>query len=225
MGAAIKNDHLEPVRRQLLAAALFHIPFDGWSAISLNKAARDCGMESGMAKLAFPGGAKDLLSCFVAECDLAMLAALRDAKLDEMRIRDRIKTAVKARIDAIGQHAEAERRALSFLALPQNASMGFGFVAQTVDLMWRAAGDTSTDFNFYTKRGLLAGVYSATLLYWLNDTSEENQATWAFLDRRIDDVMQIEKTKAKVFKATKNMPSPISLLARLRYPGESRMKP
>ncbi len=221
----LENDHLDPVRTQLLEAALPHVPFDGWSQISLSKAAREAGIEEGMAKLAFPGGARDLLTLFVSNADRAMLKALKDMDLPNMRIRDRIRAAVKARIDAVTEHKEAERRAMTFLALPHNAPLAAEFIARTVDLMWRAAGDTSTDFNFYTKRGLLAGVYGSTLLYWLNDDSEDHEATWRFLDRRIDGVMQIEKAKAQFRKATADMPSPLSLLTRLRYPGESRMKP
>jgi len=222
---AAESDHLEPIRRQLLDAALPHIPFDGWSQISLSKAAQDCGIDEGTAQLAFPKGAYDLLDSFARRADSAMRSTLAAMDLPDMRVRDRIKAAVTARIDAITEHKEAERRALSFLALPQNLALGPELVARTVDAIWRTAGDTSTDFNFYTKRLLLAGVYSATLMYWLNDSSEGHAGTWAFLDRRIDDVMQIEKAKARLRQAAEKLPSPVGLLGRLRYPGESRMKP
>src|SRR4029077_14179482 len=93
---------------------------------------------------------------------------------------------------------EAARRALALLALPLNAGLGLKLLYRTVDAMWYAAGDTSADFNFYTKRAILAGVYSSTLLYWLNDRAEGSEATWSFLDRRIDDVMKFEKFKDRV---------------------------
>lgn len=208
-----------------LDAALAHVPFDGWSAIAFDKAARDLDMEAGEAALLFPGGVRDVLHAYAAAADIAMLTALKDVDMEAMRIRDRIKTAVQARIEAVADTREAERRAVGYVALPFNAPLGLEFVARTVDLMWRAAGDTSTDFNFYTKRLLLSGVYTSTVLYWLNDQSDGHEATWAFLDRRIEDVMQIEKAKAQVKKATADMPSLTKVLARLRYPSQNRMKP
>jgi ubiquinone biosynthesis protein COQ9 len=114
------------------------------------------------------------------------------------KIRDRIKSAVRIRLERHTGEREAARRALALLALPLNAGLGLKLLYKTVDAMWYAAGDTSTDFNFYTKRATLAGVYSATLLYWLNDRSDGSESTWAFLDRRIDDVMKIEELKSRV---------------------------
>jgi ubiquinone biosynthesis protein COQ9 len=219
------SDHLDPLRRRLLEAALPHIPFDGWSEISLNKAARDLGMGEGEAGMAFPGGARDLLDFFSLEADRKMVEALEEKDIASMRIRDRITAAVRTRIETVAAHREAERRALSFLALPQHAPLGIRLLSRTVDLMWRAAGDTATDFSFYTKRATLAGVYSSTVLYWIADTSEGDADTWAFLDRRIEDVMTFEKVKAQARDRLKEVPSLASCLSRLRYPGETRMKP
>ncbi|MGE0665235.1 MAG: COQ9 family protein [Sphingomonadales bacterium] len=218
-------DSLDPVRRALLEAALTHIPFDGWSRISLTKAAKDAGIDLGTADMAFPAGAADLLDFFARDADSRMLDRLAAEGIGEMRLRDRIRAAVKARIEVIGEHREAERRALSFCALPQNVPLGLKLVSRTVDLMWRAAGDASTDFAFYTKRATLAAVYTATVMHWIADGSEGNAETWAFLDRRIDNVMTVEKAKLKVREKLKEAPSLAALLSRLRYPGETRMKP
>jgi ubiquinone biosynthesis protein COQ9 len=116
----------------------------------------------------------------------------------ELKIRERIKVAVRARIEQTVGGRESVRRGLAMLALPPNGPLGLKLLYRTVDAIWYAAGDTSTDFNFYTKRAMLAGVYSSTLLYWLNDRSGDSEATWAFLDRRIDNVMRFEKLKADV---------------------------
>ena len=221
----IPDDSLDPVRRVLLDAALTHIPFDGWSRISLTKAAKDAGTDLGTADMAFPGGAADLLDFFAHDADSRMLARVAELAIGEMRLRDRIRTAVKARIEVIAEHREAERRALSFCALPQNAALGLRLVSRTVDLMWRAAGDSSTDFAFYTKRATLAAVYTTTIMHWIADSSEDGADTWAFLDRRIENVMTVEKVKLKVRETLKDAPSLAALLSRLRYPGESRMKP
>jgi len=115
-----------------------------------------------------------------------------------LKMRERIKGAVRIRLERHAGQREAVRRALALLSLPFNAGLALKLLYKTVDAMWYAAGDTSTDFNFYTKRATLAGVYSSTLLYWLNDRSPGSEATWGFLDRRIDDVMKIEKLKARV---------------------------
>lgn len=218
-------DSLDPVRRALLEAALVHIPFDGWSAISLGKAARDVGVDRGTADMAFPGGGRDMLDFFAGDADARMLAALAAQDIAGMKLRERIRAAVKARLEAVAGHKEAERRALSFVAMPHNGLLGPRLLYRTVDLMWRAAGDTSTDFAFYTKRTTLAGVHAATLLYWIADSSEDNADTWAFLDRRIANVMDVEKAKARVRARLDEAPSVTSLLSRLRYPGETRMKP
>lgn len=218
------TDHLDPVRRDLLAAALTHVPFDGWSEVSLRKAAEDCGVDIGQAHLAFPR-ITDLVCAFIQMADQAMLANLETQDLPSMRVRERIAAAVQARIEAVMQYREAERRAVAFMALPGNAVEGLKSLQNTVDLMWRAAGDTSTDFNFYTKRFILAGVYTSTLLYWLSDVSEDYAETWSFLDRRIDDVMKIEKCKAEFREKSEGAPSPLRTLSRMRYDNRYRMKP
>ena len=188
------------VRRKLLAATLRHVPFDGWTLGALRAAAKDAGLDLGAARRAFPGGAGDVLDFWSAESDRRMLGRLARRDLESMRVRDRIAAAVRARLELNREHREAVRLALGRAGFPFNAPAAAARLWRTVDAMWRAAGDTATDFNFYTKRGLLAGVYISTLLYWLDDTSERFAATWAFLDRRIDDVMRVPKALGRLGK-------------------------
>lgn len=190
-------DHIEIAREKVLAAALPHVAFDGWSAETLRAAVADSGVEAGLAAQAFPRGALDLALAFHREGDADMLSALKKADLNGMRFRDRIGFAVRLRLEQVADEKEAVRRAAAFFALPVNAAEGAAAVWKTADLIWTALGDTSDDLNWYSKRATLSAVYSATVLYWLGDDSDGHQATWEFLDRRIDDVMGIEKLKAK----------------------------
>lgn len=192
------NVHLLDEKRALLEAMLVHVPFDGWSNKALALAAKDCGFDTGLVTRAFPEGAVAVLDFWVAETDAAMLRALESRELAAMKVRDRVRTAVLTRLEMAAPHREAVRRALNLEALPQHAPRALRQLYRTVDAVWYAAGDTATDFNFYTKRLLLAGVYSATLLRWLDDKSEGFTATAAFLDRRLADVMRIEKAKGKL---------------------------
>ena len=183
--------NIDETREKLLAATLAHVPFDGWSGRALRAGAADLKLDAALAVNAFPGGPAELLAAFSAEIDRAMLAELERRDLDTMKHRQRIATAVRARLELLEPNREAVRRGLSFLALPRNAALGAKCLYRTADAIWHAVGDTSTDYNFYTKRLLLAGVYSATLLFWLNDESEGRAASWAFLDRRIEEVVKI----------------------------------
>ncbi len=202
-------------RAAILAAALPHMAFDGWSRAALARGARDAGYDDVMAERAFPGGVRDLIRYHLAEADRQMLAALAETDLAAMRVRDRVAFAVKLRLQQHQGEREAIRRAMNYLAQPQNGALGLRALYKTVDAIWYAAGDTSTDFNFYTKRGLLAGVYSATLLYWLADTSAECAATWVFLDRRLDDVMRVPKITGRLRAAATMMPSPLRFFRRM----------
>lgn len=208
----------EELRAPLLEAMLPHIAFDGWSLKSLTTAASDIGVTPEMAELAYPRGATEALEAHLAEADTQLAATLADKNLPSMKIRDRITVAIRTRLEQHTGNREAVRRGLTTLALPQNIALGSKALWRTADTMWRAAGDTSTDHNWYTKRATLSAVYSAVLLYWLNDDSEDYAETWAFLDRRIEDVMKIETAKFKMRSATANMPSLSRFLGRLRYP-------
>ena len=190
-GDAMDASDLDARRRDLLAASLDHVAFDGWSWTALERAAEDLGLDATDAANAFPGGPAALLELHSTEADYAMLAALDEADLDRLRVRERVALAIRTRLEQNEAHREAIRRGLSFLAMPAHAALSARLLARTVDAVWTAAGDASVDINFYTKRGLLAGVYMATLLYWLEDTSEDHARTWAFLDRRIDEVIRV----------------------------------
>ena len=186
----------ETTKDALLDAALLHVPFDGWSETTFRAAAAESDVEMAMARAVCPRGAVDLALAYHARGDAAMVARLRSDELPE-RFSEKIAAAVRSRIEAVTDK-EAVRRGTTLFALPMYAADGAKAIWGTADKIWDTLGDTSDDVNWYTKRATLAGVYSATVLYWLGDDSIDTQATWAFLDRRIDDVMQIEKVKAQV---------------------------
>lgn len=209
-------------RAALLEATLDHAAFDGWSQTAFDAGAKDAGIPADRALNAFPGGMAELLAFYHETADRAMLEAMAAAHVSEMRVRDRIAFAVKARLQAEMRHREAIKSACSFLAMPQNAPLALKLLYRTVDAMWYAAGDTATDFNFYTKRALLAGVYSTTVLYWLNDRSTDCADTWAFLDRRIEEVMQVPKLLGKLGSVTERFPNPFRVAQRMRPRGFRR---
>jgi ubiquinone biosynthesis protein COQ9 len=195
-------------KEQLLDAALMHVPFDGWSEVTFKVAIEDSAVEGTVARAVCPRGAVDLAVAYHHRGDAQMLAALKDEDLKNMRFRDRIARAVQLRLEVTGDK-EIVRRGTTLFALPQYAPDGAKLVWGTCDRIWEALGDSSEDFNWYTKRATLSGVYTSTVLFWLGDTSDGHEATWAFLDRRIDNVMQIEKLKAQV----KNSPALSKLMA------------
>ena len=210
---------IDETRDQLIAAALAHVPFDGWTGRALRAGADDLGLDAALAANALPGGPAELLEAFSAEIDRRMLAELERRDLKALKHRQRIATAVRAGLELLAPHREAVRRGLSFLAWPRNAALGAKCLYRSVDAIWHAAGDTSTDYNFYTKRLLLAGVYSATLLFWLNDESEGRAETWAFLDRRLAEVIRLGGGLGRVLGGLLDLPDRI-LRARPR-PGMS----
>ncbi len=186
----------DPQIARLIDAILPHVAFDGWSETAFRAAADDADMPLAQAHSLCPRGAIDLAVALHHQGDAAMVAALHDAELSEMRFRDRVVFALNARIAAI-RDKEAVRRATALFALPTHAAEGTRLLWHTADAVWTALGDTSEDVNWYTKRATLSGVWASTVLYWLGDDSLDGQATRGFIDRRIDDVMQIEKVKAK----------------------------
>jgi ubiquinone biosynthesis protein COQ9 len=184
----------DPMKTQLLEAALSHVPFDGWSDRTLTAAATEAGIALGLARSLFPRGGVDLALAYHAQGDATMVAQLAAADLSALRFRDRIARAVQMRLGLADR--ELVRRGTTLFSLPLHAADGARAIWGTADAIWTALGDTSDDVNWYTKRATLSGVYGATVLYWLGDDSSGHQATWDFLDRRIDQVMQIEKMKA-----------------------------
>lgn len=209
----------EAMRERLLAAALGHVPFDGWSEATFQAACRDAGVAPALARAMLPRGAVDLALAYHAAGDAAMVERLKAADLGAMRFRDRIAAAVRYRLEAADR--EAVRRGTTLFALPQHAGEGAKAIWGTADLIWKTLGDTSEDINWYTKRVTLAGVYASTVLFWLGDETPGAQATWEFLDRRIEDVMRIETAKAKVKDSpvlSKLFAGPLWLMGKVHAP-------
>ena len=186
----------DDTKDRVLEAALIHVPFDGWSDRTLRAAAADAGVEGGLARALFPRGGVDLALAYHRRGDDQMVARLQAMDLTALRFRDRVAAAVRARLE--DADPELVRRGSTLFSLPMHAADGAKAIWGTADRIWTALGDTSDDLNWYTKRATLSAVYGSTVLYWLGDTSPGHQATWEFLDRRIDGVMQIEKLKATV---------------------------
>lgn len=184
----------DEMKARVLDAALSHVPFDGWSERTLLAAIADAGVPAPLARSLFPRGGVDLALAYHARGDAEMVERLAAAELGTLRFRDRIATAVRTRLELADR--ELVRRGTTLFSLPQHAADGARAIWGTADRIWSALGDSSRDLNWYTKRATLSGVYGATVLYWLGDESTERQATWDFLDRRIDQVMQFEKLKA-----------------------------
>lgn len=208
----------EKLRDKLLEAALAHVPFDGWTEKALIRGAENIGRGRGDVLRLFPGGGTEALEAFLRRADVRMLEALDHHDLEALRVHERVRLAIRLRFEGNVRYREAIRRGLATLALPQNAGLGLKSLYRTVDSIWAAAGDRSTDYNWYTKRLLLAGVYSSVLLFWLEDESDDYQESWAFLDRRLADVAQVPKGIAKVRKALDRLPDP----SRLFRPPASR---
>ena len=210
------TDERRATRDRILLATLPQVAFDGWTSRALRAGVADAGLSPDMALRAFPDGIPELVDHFADWADRRMLAELERRGAAAMRIRDRIAAGVRARLEILAAHREAVRRSLAFLALPPNAPLAARLLWRTVDVMWYAAGDNATDFNYYTKRGLLAAVYTTTVLCWLVDSSEDFADTWAFLDRRIADVMKVPAYKARLKEAFGRLPRPSRLLRRAR---------
>ncbi len=207
---------LDELRDKLAPEIAANAAFDGWGTEALALAADALGVDRGVAALAFPDGAVEMIDAWFAHIDAVMLAAV--PALDAMRVRARITALIEARLAAVEPEREALRRALAVLALPQNLARAARLGWRTVDGIWRAAGDTATDYNHYTKRTILLGVYGATVSVFLDDESEGWADTRAFLSRRIDGIMRFEKAKAGFLARTERLPSLSRFVGRLRYP-------
>jgi ubiquinone biosynthesis protein COQ9 len=192
--------------------------FDGWSDEAAAMAASQLGVPAERARLAFPGGAVDMIDAWFDAIDRAMAVAWPLERIARLKVRQRIRDLVLYRIEVIHPHKEALRRALAILAQPQNAMTGAKLAWRAADRMWRIAGDNATDFNHFTKRGILSALYTSTMLVYLDDESEDLVTTLGFLDRRIDDVMRFEKLKASWRGSKSRLPSLSRFLGRLRYP-------
>ena len=208
---------LEQLRRRMALTVGENAVFDGWTKTAIDSAAGQLGIELAQARLAMPKTQAGMVDVYLQEVDHALEAWFTPERLAPMKIREKIRSIVWRRLEIMAPAREAVRRGLAILAMPQNVPLALRLSWRTADVMWRLAGDTSTDFNHYTKRMTLGAVYGSTLLVWLDDQSEGWADTAAFLDRRIDDVMQIEKWKAR-WRSSEARPSLSRFLGRLRYP-------
>lgn len=211
----------EADRQTLLSAMLAIAGSEGWTRAAFDHAVRDSGLPAERAALIFPDGVLDVLAYDSAVLDRAMVAALTPEVVKDLRVRARIALGIKTRIELLAPQEAAAHRAAALLALPPFAPYGLRLAYRTMDGLWRAIGDQSTDFNFYTKRALAVGVYLTTLATWFSDASPDKARSWATLESQIDRVMMIEGTKIQLRKFTKYLPSPWPLLGMLRYPGSA----
>jgi ubiquinone biosynthesis protein COQ9 len=207
---------LELIRRQLALAVGENAVFDGWTQGAVDAAAAQLGIDQAQARLAMPRDQAGKVQTYIHAVDRALEEWFTPERLAGLKIREKIRSILWKRLEIMEPAREAVRRALSILAMPQNVPAGLKTGWHTADVMWRIAGDTSTDYNHYTKRLMLGGVYASTLLVWLDDGSEGFMETRSFLDRRIDDVMKIEKAKAQ-WHGQEHF-SVSRFLGRLRYP-------
>lgn len=192
--------------------------FDGWSDEAVATAAQEAEVDPALAAHAFSGGAMDMIAAWIADVDARMTQAFADGALAALPVRERIRRLVRFRLEAISGREEALRRALAIMAMPHHVPEALRLGWHSADLMWRLAGDAASDFNHYTKRAILAGIYAATLAVLVDDTSEGKADTAAFLDRRIAGIMRFEKAKAQLLRPADERFSVARLLGRLRYP-------
>ena len=209
---------LDEIRALLAPGIAANAAFDGWSDAARDMAAQAEGIDTDVAALAFKDGPVDMIDAWFAHIDGVMLAAVPPERLALMKIREKITALAEARLDATSIDRESLRRAVAILALPQNLAKATRLGWRTVDTIWRAAGDVATDYNYYTKRTILLGVYASTITVFLDDESEGLAETRAFLRRRIDGIMQFEKVKAGFLKRTEHGFSLSRFVGRLRYP-------
>lgn len=193
-----KTGRDDSLRTRLLLAALPDVAFDGWHDELLAAAAVRAGIAEEEAEAAFPGGTHDLALYLSEWADEEMRQRLTREDLSALRVRDRVARGVEIRLDILAPWKQAVSSALCYLGAPPCGLLLPARVWRTADIIWQAAGDTATDYNRYTKRFLLSGVLTATLLYWLGDDSPGHADTRAFLARRIDNVLKAGKAAAKL---------------------------
>jgi ubiquinone biosynthesis protein COQ9 len=181
------------IKDKILENALTDVPFDGWTEEVLARAALKSGFNAEMVQAVFPRGLRDALVHFSGWADRRMLGLLQKTDPLSLKVRERITLGVRTRFEILEQHREAERLAIAYWMCPFRKVDGAKMVWRTSDAIWIWAGDTATDYNHYTKRGLLSGVITSTAFFWLNDKSTGREDSWAFLNRRIDNVLSVGK--------------------------------
>lgn len=218
MADGLENATLDELRAALAPVIADNAAFDGWTDRAVQSAAAQLGIDADVAHVAFPGDPVAMIDAWFAYVDAAMLARFTPEQLAAMKVRARIAALVEARLELLAGSREALRRAVAILAMPQNLARATRLGWRSADGMWRAAGDTATDYNHYTKRAILAGVYGATITVFLNDESDRWADTRAFLSRRIDGILRFEKAKARLIGNDTYRFSMSRFLGRLRYP-------
>ncbi len=219
------NNEYQEAREKILRATLPNVAFDGWVERTLKMGAESAGYPADMALRVFPGGAREAIRFWSDRDDRWMLTEMAKEDLAAMPFREHLAKAIRLRIEVNAPYREAVRRTMSFLALPQNYATATRNTFETVSAIWYAVGDTSTDFNFYTKRLTLAPIYVATVLYWIDDTSEGSTETWAFLDRRLEGTIFIPRLQARIGEALGSLTSPFSSRSRWSRRRVSRRHP
>ncbi|MBK5264316.1 MAG: COQ9 family protein [Alphaproteobacteria bacterium] len=209
---------LDEVRAYLAPRLAGHAAFDGWNRAALVSAAHEASLDPAMVALAFSGGATDMIDAWFEWLDNAMVRVVSPDMLSAQKVREKITTLIEARLELLAPNREALRRAQAILAMPQNLPKAGRLGWRAADQMWRLAGDSTTDFNHYSKRVILAGVYAATLLVFLSDESGNWTETRAFLARRIDGIIRFEKAKGQWQARAERRPSLARFVGRLRYP-------
>lgn len=216
---AVEEDlTLDQIRLKLAPKIAEAAAFDGWSADGLANAASGSGIDPDVAAYAFRGGQMDMIRAWIDHVDARMEAEISPDELAGMPVRERIRRLVLFRLECVAGLEESLRRALAIMAMPRNAALALRLGWRSADRMWRLAGDTATDYNHYTKRAILAGVYAATLAVFVDDESEGKEEAHAFLDRRIEGIIRFEKTKARLALPDEERFSLARFLGRLRYP-------
>lgn len=209
---------LDEIRDAIAPRLAANAAFDGWSEAAVESSAFEVDVDPDLANLALKGGAMELIDAWIGSVDAEMVRRLPPDTLNAMKIRNRITSLIATRLDIMAPDREGLRRAQAIMAMPQNLARASRIGWRSADRMWRLAGDTATDFNHYTKRATLSAVYLSTLLTFVNDDSDDYADTRAFLDRRIDNVMQFEKAKSQFKGRSEHRPSLSRFIGRLRYP-------
>jgi ubiquinone biosynthesis protein COQ9 len=206
---------LETNRKAILNAALRHVPFDGWTPKTLVAATVEAGHGAAEVDRFFPSGPVDAIALWSEIADREMVETIaREGAM--LKTRGRLALGIRTRLSSLAEHREAVRLSLGVMAQPQNTATGMRLLYRTIDRLWYAAGDSSTDFNFYTKRLILAPIYGSTLLFWIGDRSQDQAATWTFLARRLDDQVRIGGLLQAAERQLSTLPNPFALFGRLR---------
>tara|TARA_B100000989_G_scaffold293709_1_gene271529 strand:+ start:750 stop:1490 length:741 start_codon:yes stop_codon:yes gene_type:complete len=201
-----KTSDNNQIRIDLIRAMLTHVPFDGWTWEAMEQGALDIGFEKKKTpflrvkifKGLFKNGSIDFIDIFSDIIDLEVIENYNLLETKPVKVSEKIKKIIMIRLNICQKYKEAIRSSISITAIPTNAKISLNTLYKTCNIMWRIAGDKSTDFSFYTRRITLAAVYTSTLLFWLNDNSNNNIETEFFLDRQLKNISKISSLKKPI---------------------------